>query len=89
VRPHTRSLAGVSQVEENICTPRNGAPLIAPTQDFLTGGYLLTRRDCFLDKGQFCQAIAAAFDGAPIQIDLPPPAIVKVRSNYSCQWGGG
>ena len=35
---------------ENICTPRNGEPLIAPIQDFITGAYLLTRRSVFFTR---------------------------------------
>ncbi len=33
-------------VTENLITPRNGEPLIAATQDFLTASYLLTRKVC-------------------------------------------
>jgi DNA-directed RNA polymerase beta' subunit len=28
--------------KKNICVPKDGAPLIAATQDFLTASYLLT-----------------------------------------------
>eukprot|EP00708_Paratrimastix_pyriformis_P001983 GAFH01000720.1.p1 GENE.GAFH01000720.1~~GAFH01000720.1.p1 ORF type:complete len:921 (-),score=371.88 GAFH01000720.1:1123-3885(-) len=64
-------------VHQNLCTPRHGAPLIAPTQDFLTGGYLMSRRDCFMDKAMFCMCVAYAFDGDSTPIDLPEPAIIK------------
>lgn len=35
---------------ENLCTPRNGEPLTALIQDFITGTYLLTRRDTFFTR---------------------------------------
>lgn len=50
---HTLSSHG--QTKSNICTPRNGDPLIAATQDFLTGAYVLSLRDTFLSRAKFCQ----------------------------------
>jgi len=63
----------------NLVTPRNGELMIAATQDFITGGYLLTQKDCFFDKGKVCQIISQilAGDDANLKVDLPPPAIVK------------
>ena len=29
--------------------------MIAATQDFITGGYLLTQKDCFFDRGKVYQ----------------------------------
>ena len=65
--------------KSNMLTPRNGELLIAATQDFITGGYLLTQKDNFFDHGKVCQIVAQilAGDGAGIRIDLPPPAIHK------------
>lgn len=65
------------QVVNNLITPRNGEPLVAATQDFLTGGYLLTKRDAFFDRAQFTQMCTFMGDGME-KIDLPPPAIIKV-----------
>jgi DNA-directed RNA polymerase beta' subunit len=31
-------------------TPRNGEPLVAATQDFLTASYLITQREIFFDR---------------------------------------
>lgn len=31
-------------VKSNLVTPRNGEPVVAATQDFITGGYLLTQK---------------------------------------------
>jgi DNA-directed RNA polymerase III subunit RPC1 len=64
-------------VTANLVTPRNGEPLVAATQDFLTGSFLLTRKDTFFDRARFAQICAGLSDGN-MQIDLPPPAIVKV-----------
>eukprot|EP00004_Rigifila_ramosa_P019449 TRINITY_DN4940_c0_g1_i2.p1 TRINITY_DN4940_c0_g1~~TRINITY_DN4940_c0_g1_i2.p1 ORF type:complete len:1028 (+),score=226.55 TRINITY_DN4940_c0_g1_i2:430-3084(+) len=63
-------------VQENLITPKNGEPLVAATQDFLTASYLLTRRDVFLDRAQFCQLCAALGDGME-HIELPPPCLIK------------
>ncbi|XP_048760931.1 DNA-directed RNA polymerase III subunit RPC1-like [Ostrea edulis] len=65
--------------KSNIITPRNGEPLIAAIQDFITGGYLITQKDVFLDRARACQLIAAMLSGREtnLKIDLPPPAIIK------------
>jgi DNA-directed RNA polymerase III subunit RPC1 len=60
----------------NLITPRHGVPLVAATQDFLTGAYLLTQRDVFLTKFEFCRLLAYLSD-ASLAIDLPPPTIYK------------
>jgi len=63
----------------NLVTPRNGELMIAATQDFITGGYLLTQKEVFFDRGKVCQIISQILAGADtnIKIDLPPPAIIK------------
>ncbi|TPX69397.1 DNA-directed RNA polymerase [Spizellomyces sp. 'palustris'] len=62
--------------KNNLVTPRNGEPLIAATQDFITASYLLSRKDVFYDRAQFSLICSYMSDGlAPV--DLPPPAIVK------------
>ena len=64
------------QVTHNLCTPRTGDILVASTQDFLTTGYLVTQRSVFYDRATFCRYCASMFD-ADVQVDLPPPAVVK------------
>jgi DNA-directed RNA polymerase III subunit RPC1 len=64
-------------VKNNLVTPRNGQPLIAATQDFITGSYLISQKDTFLTKKEFTQIICYMTD-ASIRIDLPAPVIVKV-----------
>ncbi|KDR18934.1 DNA-directed RNA polymerase III subunit RPC1 isoform X1 [Zootermopsis nevadensis] len=65
--------------KSNLVTPRNGELLIAATQDFITGAYLLTQKDQFLNRGQACQLAACllAGDDVAMHIDLPPPVIQK------------
>lgn len=63
-------------IKHNLVTPRNGEPIIAATQDFITGCFLLTRRDTFYDRQQFTQICSYLHD-ANLQIDIPHPTIVK------------
>ena len=48
---------------------------------FFPASYLLTQKDVFFDRAQFCQIIAAMLHGKDrtVKVDLPAPAIVKVR----------
>jgi DNA-directed RNA polymerase III subunit RPC1 len=63
-------------VQQNLITPRNGEPLVAASQDFLTASYMLTQRDRFFTHGQFCQLVSYYGD-ATEHVDVPPPAILK------------
>jgi DNA-directed RNA polymerase III subunit RPC1 len=63
-------------VKNNLVTPRNGEPVIAAIQDFITASFLLSKRDQFFDRRQFTQ-ICCYFADANIHIDIPPPAIMK------------
>ncbi|KAH9950127.1 beta and beta-prime subunits of DNA dependent RNA-polymerase [Amylocystis lapponica] len=63
-------------VENNLVTPRNGEPVIAAIQDFITASYLLSRKDRFFDRREFTQ-ICSYFSDADSQIDIPPPTIWK------------
>ena len=63
-------------VPKNLVTPRNGEPLVAATQDFITGSFLLTSRDTFFTRAQFCQVAAQARelgDG----FEVPMPAVLR------------
>lgn len=71
--------------KNNLVTPRNGEPLIAAIQDFITGGYLLTRKDVFFDRSeaqQIISSILASVDNN-IQISFPSPCIIKPRALWS------
>lgn len=60
----------------NMITPRNGEPVIAPIQDFITASYLITRKNMFFDRGEICELISHM--GMDVsRIDLPPPIILK------------
>lgn len=72
-RAEARQLMGV---KANLVTPRNGEPLIAAIQDFITASYLLTKKDLFYGRAAFAQHCAAMGDALD-HIDLPPPAILK------------
>jgi len=52
--------------------------LIAATQDFITGAYLLTQKDTFLQLEQARLALCLlAGSDASMKVTLPPPAIIK------------
>ena len=72
-RAEALSLMGVTK---NICTPRNGEPLVAATQDFVTAAFLLTQPDVFFSREVFCQICSYAGDASE-HITLPPPAVLK------------
>ncbi|KAJ3084695.1 hypothetical protein HDU99_007311 [Rhizoclosmatium hyalinum] len=72
-RAEAQELMGV---KNNLVTPRNGDPLIAATQDFLTASYLQSRKDVFYDRSQFSQICNYMFD-ALLDVELPPPTILK------------
>lgn len=70
------------QNKSNLVTPRNGELLIAATQDFLTGAYLLTQKDTFLDfmHASHLAATLLAGNDTNMNIDLPTPCILKVHT---------
>ncbi|CAG8562176.1 2317_t:CDS:10 [Ambispora gerdemannii] len=63
-------------VKNNLVTPRNGEPIIAAIQDFITASYLLTKKGVFYDRSQFVQ-ICSYMSDANLHIDIPPPTILK------------
>lgn len=63
-------------VKHNLCTPKNGVPLIAAIQDFITAAYLLSSKDKFYDRKTFTNICMHMVDGN-MRIDLPPPTIFK------------
>ena len=63
-------------VKQNTVTPRNGEPVIAAIQDFITASHLLILRDNFLDRRQFTQICSYLAD-ANLHIDIPPSTIWK------------
>lgn len=71
--------------KSNLVTPKNGEILIAATQDFITGGYLLTQKDEFLTKEHAMQLAACLLAGpdSNIEIKMPIPAILKPRKLWT------
>lgn len=63
-------------VKNNLLTPKSGEPIIAATQDFITGSYLISHKDSFFDRGNVAQLLSMMSD-ADMQFDIPPPAIFK------------
>ncbi|KAG8185895.1 hypothetical protein JTE90_028895 [Oedothorax gibbosus] len=66
-------------IQSNLVTPRNGDPLVAAIQDFITGAYLLTLKDTFLTREQAMQLICSILSNEDLltRIRLPPPALIK------------
>ncbi|KAK2985575.1 hypothetical protein RJ640_025008 [Escallonia rubra] len=67
---------GTFEVQNNLCTPKNGEILVASTQDFLTSSFLITRKDTFYDRASFSLICSYLGDGMD-PIDLPTPAFIK------------
>jgi DNA-directed RNA polymerase III subunit RPC1 len=72
-------------IKNNIVTPRNGEPLIAAIQDFITGSFLMTHKDTFFDRAKAMQIIGYLLAGQESKtfIDLPPPCIFKPKHLWS------
>ena len=66
----------------NIQSPKNGEPLIASTQDFLTATYLITQKDYFLDRTHF-QRYCTYFNDGLEKVEIPPPAILKPKELWT------
>ncbi|KAK5129605.1 hypothetical protein LTR08_003036 [Meristemomyces frigidus] len=79
-------------VKHNLATPKNGTPIIAAIQDFITGAYLLSQKDLFFNRRQFCQVVGYMFDGLHVKdpytgkthaVELPPPAMLKPQTLWT------
>ncbi|KJZ77416.1 DNA-directed RNA polymerase III subunit RPC1 [Hirsutella minnesotensis 3608] len=70
-------------VKYNLATPKNGEPIIAATQDFITAAFLLSGKDCFFDRKTFTFICMHMMDGKT-PLELPPPAIIVPQ----CMWTG-
>lgn len=63
-------------VKNNLLTPKSGEPIIAATQDFITGSYLISHKDSFFDRASLVQLLSMMSD-ADMQFDIPPPSVFK------------
>ena len=79
-------------VKYNLATPKNGTPLIAAIQDFITAAYILSNKNNFYDRKTFCQIVNfmftgdGAFDpdtGLTLPIEIPPPVVVKPQALWT------
>ncbi|KAK4900819.1 DNA-directed RNA polymerase III subunit C1 (rpo31) [Elasticomyces elasticus] len=85
-------------VKHNLQTPKNGTPIISAIQDFITGAYLISQKDVFMTRTQFCQVVGYMFDGMDVvdpltgvrhKVEIPPPAIWKPQQLWTGKqvWG--
>jgi DNA-directed RNA polymerase III subunit RPC1 len=79
-------------VKYNLATPKNGTPIIAAIQDFITAAFLMSSKSNFFDRKTFCQICnfmfkgEGAYDpdtGAQLPIEIPPPTIVKPQALWT------
>ena len=79
-------------VKYNLATPKNGTPLIAAIQDFITAAFQLSSKNNFFDRATFTQICNYMFagDGAfdprdrrHHTIELPPPTILKPQALWT------
>jgi DNA-directed RNA polymerase III subunit RPC1 len=69
-------------VKHNLITPKNGEPIIAATQDFITAAYLLSSKDLFFDRAGFTYICTQMLLG-DTYLEIPPPAIVKPKALWT------
>ena len=69
-------------VKHNLATPKNGEPIIAATQDFITAAFLLSAKDRFFDRKTFTYMCMHMMDGKT-HLELPPPAIIKPQALWT------
>ena len=65
------------------CNP----PPPSPPQDFLTCAFLLTSKDRFYSRAEFCGLLATMADGLE-HIDIPTPALIKPLELWTGEDGG-
>lgn len=69
-------------VKNNLITPKNGEPIIAATQDFITAAFLLSGKDRFFDRATFTYICTQMLLG-DTHLDLPPPAVLKPQTLWT------
>ena len=67
------------QVQDQILSPRYGAPIIGATKDFITGSYLLTRKETVLKADEVGKLLAATDYIGP----EPEPTVKKPEPLWS------
>ncbi len=69
-------------VKHNLATPKNGEPIIAAIQDFITAAYLISSKDTFYNRRAFTY-MCMHMTGAAEHIDIPPPAIIRPQALWT------
>ncbi|KAH7011995.1 hypothetical protein EDB80DRAFT_409590 [Ilyonectria destructans] len=69
-------------IKHNLATPKNGEPIIAATQDFITAAFLLSSKDRFFDRKTFTYMCMHMMDGKT-HLDMPPPAIIAPQALWT------
>lgn len=69
-------------VKHNLITPKNGEPIIAANQDFITAAYLISSKDMFFSRQAFAY-ICMHMTEAKVPLDIPPPAIIKPQALWT------
>ncbi len=67
------------QVQDQILSPRFGGPIIGAIRDFITSGYLLTKKSTLLNGDEVCRLLrAAGYEGT-----LPEPQVKKPEPKWT------
>lgn len=64
------------QSSNNLLNPKSGEANISLIQDFLTTIFVLTSKDCFLNRNEFCTLLGIATN-CEAYVELPPPTFFK------------
>ena len=58
------------RVQDQLISPRYGGPIIGGIRDFITGAYILTSKDTFLNREEFANmALSGGYEGVLPQAD--------------------
>jgi DNA-directed RNA polymerase subunit A' len=73
------------QVQDQILSPRYGAPIIGATKDFITGAYLLTRKETMLTNNEVGKLLAATnyVGSEPVPVVLEPEPLWSGKDIFS------
>lgn len=69
-------------VKYNLATPKNGEPIIAATQDFITAAFLLSGKDRSYDR-KILDFICVHMMETGTQIELPTPTVLVPRTLWT------
>ena len=69
-------------VKHNLVTPKNGEPIIAAIQDFVTASFLLSSLEMFYDRKTFATICCGMLE-EDVKFDLPPPAVIKPEALWT------